>query len=172
MKTKLLYVAAVLTLISCKKELEPQESSVVDSTAVAAPAPSMQSALQVDPLATQPAQMQTQQAQTQQTAPGMNPPHGQPGHRCDIPVGQPLNSAPSNSGAQMVVNNTPSPGAAKTVMVPSPVATETQTAPGMNPPHGQPGHRCDIPVGQPLADAPKTSDVPALLSAPAEETKQ
>jgi hypothetical protein len=25
----------------------------------------------------------------------MNPPHGQPGHRCDIPVGQPLNSKPA-----------------------------------------------------------------------------
>ncbi len=30
----------------------------------------------------------------QATAPGMNPPHGQPGHRCDIPVGSPLNSKP------------------------------------------------------------------------------
>ena len=28
--------------------------------------------------------------------------------------------------------------------------TQTQTAPGMNPPHGQPGHRCDVAVGAPL----------------------
>jgi hypothetical protein len=28
-------------------------------------------------------------------APGMNPAHGQPGHRCDIPVGSPLNSKPA-----------------------------------------------------------------------------
>jgi len=27
-------------------------------------------------------------------APGMNPAHGQPGHRCDIAVGAPLNSKP------------------------------------------------------------------------------
>ena len=27
---------------------------------------------------------------------------------------------------------------------------QTQTAPGMNPPHGQEGHRCDIAVGAPL----------------------
>ena len=30
------------------------------------------------------------------------------------------------------------------------VAGESATAPGMNPPHGQPNHRCDIPVGAPL----------------------
>jgi len=27
--------------------------------------------------------------------PGMNPPHGEPGHRCDIAVGAPLNSKPA-----------------------------------------------------------------------------
>ena len=46
----------------------------------------------------QPIQQQTQQTtqpQTQ-TAPGMNPPHGQPGHRCEIPVGAPLNSKSVN----------------------------------------------------------------------------
>jgi hypothetical protein len=31
------------------------------------------------------------------TAAGINPAHGQPGHRCDIPVGQPLNSKPSGA---------------------------------------------------------------------------
>lgn len=48
-----------------------------------------------------------------------NPPHGQPGHRCDIPVGDPL-----------------------------PVVTNSNVK--LNPPHGQPGHRCDIAVGSPL----------------------
>ena len=28
--------------------------------------------------------------------------------------------------------------------------TTTEVAEGMNPPHGEPGHRCDIQVGQPL----------------------
>ena len=41
----------------------------------------------------QPQQRTEAQPQTQ-TAPGMNPPHGQPGHRCEIPVGAPLNSKP------------------------------------------------------------------------------
>jgi hypothetical protein len=29
------------------------------------------------------------------TAAGLNPPHGQPNHRCDIAVGAPLNSPPA-----------------------------------------------------------------------------
>lgn len=57
-----------------------------------------------------------------QAAAGLNPPHGQPGHRCDIAVGAPL-------GSGNLLNNT--------------------TA-GLNPAHGQPGHRCDIAVGAPL----------------------
>ncbi|MCX2680079.1 hypothetical protein OOZ15_09030 [Galbibacter sp. EGI 63066] len=55
---------------------------------------------------------------------GVNPPHGQPGHRCDIAVGAPLGSS---------TNNTPLEANAT-----------------LNPAHGQPGHRCDIPVGAAL----------------------
>ena len=56
------------------------------------------------------------------TSSGVNPPHGQPGHRCDIAVGAPL-------GGNGIIDNT--------------------TA-NLNPPHGQAGHRCDIAVGAPL----------------------
>ncbi|MEL4309079.1 hypothetical protein [Joostella sp. CR20] len=56
---------------------------------------------------------------------GLNPAHGQPGHRCDIAVGAPLNAPLSNSS--MLNTNTM-----------------------LNPEHGQPGHRCDIAVGAPL----------------------
>lgn len=55
----------------------------------------------------------------------LNPPHGQPNHRCDIQVGQPLNPGTTSS-------NTMSGNG------------------GINPAHGQPGHRCDIKVGDPL----------------------
>jgi hypothetical protein len=55
----------------------------------------------------------------------LNPPHGQPNHRCDIKVGEPLNTPAASS------NTTSGNG-------------------GINPPHGQPGHRCDIKVGDPL----------------------
>lgn len=82
---------------------------------------------------------------------GLNPAHGQPGHRCDIAVGAPLNSAPA------AATTTPQ---VQTITMPSPPATNVakpvKTAPGMNPPHGQPGHRCDISVGAPLNSKPVT----------------
>jgi hypothetical protein len=69
-------------------------------------------------------------------SPALNPAHGQPGHRCELPVGAPLTG---NASTQ-----TPTT---------SPVATTQQAAPAglaLNPAHGQPGHRCDLPVGAPL----------------------
>ncbi|MBK0403461.1 hypothetical protein I5M27_10730 [Adhaeribacter sp. BT258] len=102
---------------------------------------------------------QPQQA-TAPVAAGMNPPHGQPGHRCDVEVGAPLSGAPkANATANNnnpVINPVPTtaPPANNTV---SPVFTAPATQPtsqptvaGMNPPHGQPGHDCAIPVGAPL----------------------
>jgi hypothetical protein len=86
------------------------------------------------------------------TAPGMNPPHGQPGHRCEIAVGAPLNSQPvkPSPGAQTQPTAAPTsfspPAARQQPATAAPVAT----APGMNPPHGQPGHRCEVAVGAPL----------------------
>jgi len=103
------------------------------------------------------------------TAPGMNPAHGQPGHRCDIPVGQPLNSSPAAAQAPNTQNitvngnntvqidpNAVSPGK---VMVDN-KGKQVKTAPGMNPPHGEPGHRCDIAVGQPLSSKPAPQPAP------------
>lgn len=78
---------------------------------------------------------------------GMNPEHGLPGHRCDIPVGAPLNSAPAQQPVQQ-----PAPQVIQQPQViPQQTEATTVTAPGMNPPHGEPGHRCDIPVGSPLS---------------------
>ena len=94
----------------------------------------------------------TPQADTknQNVAPGMNPPHGQPGHRCDIPVGQPLDSKPAAKNNPAPTTSKPLPA---TVAAPNSTTNSTPaaTAPGMNPPHGQPGHRCDIGVGEPLS---------------------
>jgi hypothetical protein len=99
------------------------------------------------------------------SAPGMNPAHGQPGHRCDIGVGEPLNSKPTSPSI------TPQPAAVNTPVSPpinissdkpaSPAAT-TAVAPGMNPAHGEPGHRCDIAVGSPLNSKP--AQQPAINS--------
>jgi hypothetical protein len=79
---------------------------------------------------------------------GLNPPHGQPGHRCDIPVGSSL--------SQPVAKNTPtSTSVSSPANKPSVEAQDTLFAKGLNPAHGKPGHRCDIAVGQPLASADK-----------------
>jgi hypothetical protein len=91
------------------------------------------------------------------TPKGMNPPHGQPNHRCDIPVGAPLNSKPAAAAASATTPAASSGVISKNITVQPPVpallstsAANTQTPEGMNPPHGQAGHRCDIAVGASL----------------------
>jgi hypothetical protein len=96
-----------------------------------------------------------QQNKTAATAPGMNPPHGQPGHRCDIAVGASLSSKPAATTKSSAVAT---PAAAPISPVQQALASGTPpvtTPPGKNPPHGQPGHRCDIAVGASLDSAKK-----------------
>lgn len=113
----------------------------------------------------------------------LNPPHGQPFHRCDIPVGAPLPSANTNNQvATSQVQTTAPQASTNQVQTPAPQVSTTPpnpannpfaptvenagrinpsqaratttansgTKPRLNPPHGQPFHRCDIPVGSPL----------------------
>ena len=109
----------------------------------------------------------------QPVAAGMNPAHGQPGHRCDIAVGAPLNS-PATKPAATSTTQTITPAA-----TPAATAANTVTAPGMNPAHGQPGHRCDISVGAPL-NSPVTKPAvtttqtvtPAGIAKPATENSK
>lgn len=63
-----------------------------------------------------------------------NPAHGEEGHRCDLPVGAPLEQASTASQPEM--NS-------------SPVRLKGAT-PKINPPHGEPGHDCSVPVGAEL----------------------
>lgn len=93
----------------------------------------------------------------------LNPAHGEPGHRCDIEVGKPLPadggtanmpgtatiSAANPSPAITPASNSPVTISTNPTPAPAPAA-KTATAPGMNPPHGEPGHDCAIPVGAPL----------------------
>ncbi|TDN88079.1 hypothetical protein DET49_10929 [Salegentibacter sp. 24] len=74
-------------------------------------------------------QMNNTSANAEET-PDVNPPHGQPGHRCDMPVGASLTEA----------NNT------QPEMTTSPIRVR-QDKPAKNPPHGEPFHDCSIPVG-------------------------
>lgn len=89
---------------------------------------------------------------SQSSAPATNPAHGLAGHRCDLPVGAPLNTA-SGSGAQVqsppTIKMNPAPVQSSP---PTPAAVPVPSAAGVkiNPAHGMPGHRCDIQVGAPL----------------------
>lgn len=112
--------------------------------------------------------IQTAQPAPTVTAPGMNPPHGQPGHRCDIAVGQPLSSSPTQNTQPGTQNVTMNANQGQTIQIDPNSLKQVnntnktaKTAPGMNPPHGEPGHRCDIPVGQPLNSKPASTSKPA-----------
>jgi hypothetical protein len=99
---------------------------------------------------------------TAATPPELNPPHGQPFHRCDIPVGSPLNSvAPAKTaqtkpatpvnrtGMAPTLENAARLNNQRTNNTTAPIVANG-TPPKLNPPHGQPFHRCDIPVGSAL----------------------
>lgn len=78
-----------------------------------------------------------------------NPAHGTPGHRCEIPVGASLSTAPAPGSSPSPAMQQP----AITTSIPAAPAVGTNnvvTPAGMNPPHGQPGHDCAVPVGSPL----------------------
>lgn len=88
------------------------------------------------------------------SAEGMNPEHGQPGHRCDIPVGTPL-STPAGGNQNVVPTQTTSTSGSNQPFLVNDAAKAASngasaTSGNVNPPHGQPGHRCDIAVGSPM----------------------
>ncbi|MFC5272169.1 hypothetical protein [Adhaeribacter terreus] len=153
--SQFLVVASAVCLLACSQEnnnttTETASAEDITSTAVApatTPDTNVNAMQQMADMA-----VGNDPSTTQPTAAGMNPPHGQPGHRCDIEVGAPLNSAPNVSATPNNANPTinAAPPANNTS---SPVFTAPATQPtaaGMNPPHGQPGHDCAIPVGAPL----------------------
>ncbi len=94
----------------------------------------------------------------------LNPAHGEPGHDCAIAVGAPLNSAkpaasqqilpstPSSSPVQIQANpstTTPAASPAPIMTIPN-NKTPAGTSGKVNPAHGEPGHDCAKPVGEPL----------------------
>ena len=111
------------------------------------------------------------------TAAGMNPEHGKPGHKCEINVGAPLSSAPARTATAPTTAVTQPTTITQPKMLSQPVtttpaitATKPVTAKGMNPAHGEPGHRCDISVGAPLNSAPTNTTKPAATTGSANIT--
>ena len=86
----------------------------------------------------------TQAIPLQESRAAMNPKHGMPGHRCDIPEGAPLNGTPPPARNNPSVQNAPAP---QLNQAPTP---STQAGIKLNPKHGEPGHRCDLQVGAQL----------------------
>lgn len=120
-------VAALPLFISCKDEKKVEEN---------APAATQEATLEQKKQALQNvAPTSTTTTNSSKSGGAVNPPHGQPGHDCAIPVGAPLNGAQGST----------TPAINKTNAVPASISGN-----GVNPPHGQPGHRCDIKVGDPL----------------------
>ena len=168
-----LFVLASLCMVSCKKtELsddpvttaEPERTieSVMPPGATATGTQS-NSVMNTSPNYSTTTTTTPAAATSVATAPGMNPPHGQPGHRCEIAVGAPLNSAPKAAPAPgkmtkpvTISSATTTPGtvttngATITTVNNNAPATPVVTAPGMNPPHGEEGHVCSVAVGAPL----------------------
>ena len=152
------------TMISCspaQKESNPEEvqqqnqvpntmlksdtSATVSSVPVTVPTPATPNQPMVEKTAT--------------TPPELNPAHGQPFHRCDIPVGSPLNAAaPAKPATQLnrtgtgptLENAARLNGRQANNRTAPTVENSNITPPKLNPPHGQPFHRCEIPVGSPL----------------------
>lgn len=168
-------ICTSLAIVSCKKDEKP--TLLKDENGNIQPAALVNNSPQ--PSLLQQSGIQTQNTSSSVSTPsGINPPHGQPGHKCEIPVGQPLNStAGVPAGQNITVNSNQSQAiqidpnamnAGNSALNSS--AKQVQTAPGMNPPHGEPGHRCDIQVGQPLNSKPAATTTTPTVVAPQTST--
>lgn len=67
---------------------------------------------------------------------------------CDTQPANTYKPAPAIGGQQNTAVDAPMMMPEQAAPAPQPAAANTSTA--LNPEHGQPGHRCDIPVGSPL----------------------
>ncbi|HEX5742367.1 MAG TPA: hypothetical protein VFY09_00535 [Flavobacteriaceae bacterium] len=122
-----------ITLMSCKKETTAVENTPKTETTI------------IDSI-------QPVNTSTKSETVALNPPHGQPNHRCDIAVGAPLNSLPTPSSLLNQPQQTPTNNA-NTSPIQSNSNNNTGVKPATNPAHGQPYHRCDLKVGDPLPNS-------------------
>lgn len=184
MKSKsilLFLLGSSLFFTSCKKTEEAPASTEQKTETTTSETPVANDASQIT---TTPAPAATQTATPAGQPPKLNPPHGQPFHRCEIAVGAPLDGSAPAQGATPTPQQGEPRSFFKTVQseqqanptqpvaaAPAPQATQTQQVkpaatptpattakadgprPKNNPAHGQPHHRCDIKVGDPLPDA-------------------
>jgi hypothetical protein len=144
-------ILSLFTCIGCMNNASTANESTGPVPTIVVPQPKTgdtnANKIQPPPVTTTPATIASKPVSTA----ALNPAHGQPGHRCDIAVGAPLDSKPAQTTAQpQPVTTTINP----VVSTPTTTTTPVAAANGLNPAHGQPGHRCDIPVGSPLDSKP------------------
>lgn len=146
---KVLYgFLAALVLTACNQQ---EEKAEVSQPA----APSAIEAASAGGMASTPVTTYTTSPAQQAPAAGvkLNPPHGEPGHLCEIAVGAPL---PADGVVPAPVETAParptpiSPAATSVINQPLNTVVNTGPKPKFNPPHGQPWHTCDLEVGAPL----------------------
>ena len=123
-----------IMVVSCKKETTALEQTPNTETTTTTVADSLQP------------------VKTETGTVALNPAHGQPNHRCDIAVGAPLNTLPT-PGSFLKPTQTQQTPASTTNTVQTTTTSPTGVKPKLNPAHGQPYHRCDLKVGDPLPDA-------------------
>jgi hypothetical protein len=123
---RILYLGCLLTLAACTNKT-PEKAQTYPTTPTG-----LQGIQQSAPTT----------STTADNSGALNPAHGQPGHNCDLPVGAPLNSKSASAPAAPQATTQAAPAAT----APSP-STKGQR---LNPAHGLPGHKCEIPVGAPL----------------------
>lgn len=140
---------SALVLAACQNSGTPKEAAPASTSPATFNAPALPVTGSGQPAAPAAAPVTQSPAPKTATA-GLNPEHGAPGHRCDIPVGAPLNS-PAGNAAAPATGVSSSPIQMQTPPVPPPTLTQpVNSNVRLNPAHGQPGHDCSIPVGQPL----------------------
>lgn len=133
----IIFAAATLT-VSCTKKANENSASTTQKANTETPS-------------------QENNAVASNDKPALNPAHGQPYHRCDIAVGAPIDSpAPvQNAAPQAIPQSAPNAGFNTNPISPSAAPSVSSSAaigpkPALNPPHGEPHHRCDLQVGAPL----------------------
>ena len=136
-------ITAVISLNGCSSEQPEYDSSLPNSPASSTPsAVSADTSKVVFKDKANPALTTTNQTLPAISTAALNPKHGEPGHRCDIAVGAPLNSPAQPAQQKLpVIETLPT----QVDALPNPGGTVK-----LNPAHGQPGHDCAIPVGKPL----------------------
>ena len=170
MKQLFLFFVIGMSLMACNNSkpeqdltIAPLKSSTTDTTINATSTtetlPQQMPAIPNNTVGTAQTNM-PQSVPTGTTAAGMNPEHGKPGHKCEIAVGAPLNSAPVKTAIAPATITQPTTISQPAITQPA----KTITAKGMNPAHGEPGHRCDISVGAPLNSAPTNLAKPAAVN--------